>query len=108
MIEKIIKFFKKKEKEFVEFEPEKEAEEKITVRMEKLGGIVDVDRIAKLVMDGNIVFLNVKDMQKGNLMQFQASVQKLKRYCNQYGWDIVGTEDGYLLLTPKFVKILRK
>ena len=109
MFEKLKGLFKKKEKEeFVEIGPEEERKEKITVRMEKLSGIVDVDRIARLVMEGNIVFLNVKDLQKLDLGQLQNSVQKLKRYCNQYGWDIVGTEDGYLLITPKFAKIARE
>jgi SepF-like predicted cell division protein (DUF552 family) len=109
MFEKIKKFVKvKKKEEFVEFEPEEERKEKITVRMEKLGGIVDVDRIARLIMQGSIVFLNTKDLQKRDVQQLQSSIQKLKRYCNQYGWDIVGTEDGYLVVTPKFVKISRK
>ena len=110
MFDKIMKFFKKEKKDYLEFEEEeKEKEkEKIIVRMEKLGGMVDVERIAKLIMEGNIVFLSTKELQQKDLQQFQNSLQKLKRYCNQYGWDIAGTEDGYIVVTPKFASIARE
>ena len=108
MFEKIKKFLKREKKDYIEFEEEEKEKEKITVRMEKLGGMVDVERIARLVMEGNIVFLSTKDLQKKDLTQFQNSLQKLKRYCNQYGWDIAGTEDGYLVITPKFASIARE
>ena len=107
MLDRIKEFFKRKE-EFIEFEPEEKEEEKVTIRMEKLGGIVDADRIARLLLEGNIVFLNVRDLQKRDFGQFQTSVEKLKRYSNQYGWDIAATDDGYLLLTPRFARISRE
>jgi SepF-like predicted cell division protein (DUF552 family) len=115
MLDKLKRLFKKEgkkeeqEQEFVEVEEtSKEKETKILVRMEKIGNLVDVERIAKLVMQGNIILVNVKEFKARDLPQFQNAVQKLKRYCSQYGWDLVGIEDGYLVVTPRFAQIVRQ
>lgn len=81
--------------------------DRVTVRVDNLQGINDVERIEKLVKDGNIMFLKVFDLQKKDLGQFKQTVQMLKRRCIQYGWDIVGIEEGYMVLAPKFAKIAR-
>ena len=90
--------------------PNEQAEgpaEKVTVRVESLQGVNDVDRIEKMLKDGNILFVKVLDLQKKDLGQFKQTVQMLKRRCIQFGWDIVGIEEGYMVLAPKFVKIAR-
>ena len=81
--------------------------DRVTVRVDNLQGINDVERIEKLVKDGNIMFLKVFNLQKKDLGQFKQTVQMLKRRCIQYGWDIVGIEEGYMVLAPKFAKIAR-
>lgn len=91
----------------VEFPEEAEQIQQVNVRIENLTDFVDIDRIMRLVKDGNIVFLKTKDLQRHDLGEFQNSVQKLKRVCGQFGFGIVGTEEGYLLLTPTFAKIER-
>ncbi len=96
-----------KESNVVEFPEETEEAEKLNVRIDSLSGMEDVDRIASLLKQGNIMFLKVKDLQKKDIGQFQATVQKLKRNCMQFKWDIVGLEDGYLVVTPSFAKIER-
>lgn len=105
----LINFLKKlkSKAEYEEIEIEKEEKPKINIKIETLTGIVDVERLSKLLKEGNILFVRSKDLQKKDLGQFQQAVHKLKRVCRQYGFDIVGTEDGYLLLTPKFAKIVR-
>ena len=70
-------------------------------------GAEDVDRVAKMVREGNIMFLKIKDLQKRDLGLLQSTVQKLKRICSQSGWEVVGLEEGYLIVTPSFVKIER-
>lgn len=94
-------------REEVELPVEEGATEKINVRIENLQGLIDVEKITKLVREGNILFLKTKELQKKDLGQLQTTVQRLKRVCSQYGWDIAGTEDGYLVLTPKFARIER-
>jgi SepF-like predicted cell division protein (DUF552 family) len=91
----------------VELPAEEEPVQPIYVRIENLKDFVDIERITKLVKDGNIVFLKTKELQRTDLGEFQNCVQKLKRVSNQYGFDIAGTEEGYLVVTPSFAKIAR-
>ena len=99
--------FGKKQEEPMEIAEEPDMGQKISVRIENLSGMVDVDRIIKLVREGNILFLKTKNLQKKDLGEFQLSVQKIKRNCQNYGLDVVGTPEGYLLITPKFAQIIK-
>jgi len=97
----------KPEEDAVELPEEEQVERQVTVRVETLKDFVDIDRVSRMLKDGNIVFLKARDLQRTDLGEFQNCVQKLKRVCTQYGWDIVGTDEGYLVVTPQFVKIAR-
>lgn len=97
----------KKVKDIIEFPEEETEAEKLMVRIENVTGLEDIERISGLVKQGNILFIKVKDLQKKDLGQFQLTIQKLKRVCTQFGWDVVGTEDGYLVVTPQFARIER-
>jgi SepF-like predicted cell division protein (DUF552 family) len=99
--------FKRKDEEMVELPVEGEQMQQVMVRIETLRDFVDIDRIARLVKDGNIIFLKTRDLQRKDLGEFQNCVQKLKRVSNQFGFDLVGTEEGYLVVTPTFAKIAR-
>lgn len=94
-------------KEEVELPVEEEVAERVNVKIENLQGLIDVDRVTKLLREGNILFLKTKELQKKDLGQLQTTVQRLKRVCSQNDWDIAGTEDGYLVLTPRFARIER-
>lgn len=96
-----------KNDEKVEFDEEPEGQEKLNVRIDHLTSTEDVERIAKLVKEGNIMFLKIKDLQQRDLGLLQTTIQKLKRVCTQSGWDVVGLEDGYLVVTPGFAKVER-
>lgn len=98
---------KKRSDEEVELPVEEEAKQPVMVRIETLRDFVDIDRIARLLKDGNIVFLKTKELQRKDLGEFQNCVQKLKRVSTQFGFDIAGTEEGYLVVTPTFAKIAR-
>jgi len=99
---------RRKEEDLIEV-PEEEAttNKSVTVRIETLTDFVDVDRVARLAKEGNIVFLRARDLQRKDLGEFQNCVAKLKKVSNQHGFDLVGTEEGYLLVTPSFAKIER-
>jgi SepF-like predicted cell division protein (DUF552 family) len=96
-----------KKEEPVELPVEEEGTQPVYVRIENLKDFVDIDRIARLLRDGSIVFLKTKELQRTDLGEFQNCVQKLKRVSNQFGFDIAGTEEGYIVLTPTFAKIVR-
>lgn len=98
----------KGEEETIEFpEEETEAGEKIVVRIETLKDFLDTERVARMLKQGNIVFLKTATLQRQDLGEFKNCVEKLKRFCHQYNWDIAGMEEGYLILAPTFVRIER-
>jgi SepF-like predicted cell division protein (DUF552 family) len=99
--------FSKKTEEELEVPVEDEGKKPVMVRVETLRDFVDIDRITRLLKDGSIVFLKTRDIQRKDLGEFQNCVQKLKRVSSQMGFDIAGTEEGYLLVTPAFAKIAR-
>lgn len=107
MIKKFLRRLIAEDKEPAELPVAEEPVERVNVRIENLGGLGDVDRLTRLVREGNILFLKTKELQRRDLGQFQTSVQKLKRVCTNYGFDLAGTEEGYLVITPKFAQILR-
>jgi SepF-like predicted cell division protein (DUF552 family) len=97
----------KKEEGLVELPPVEEQKPQVNVRVETLHDFVDVDRIIRLVKEGNIIFLRTSKMEKHDLGEFRNSVEKLKRASKQFGWDIVGLEEGYIILTPSFARVER-
>ena len=98
-----------KQQEHVELPAEEEAPmAKVNVRIENLTGVVDVDRFEKLLRQGDILCLKTKQLQKQDIGQFQLAVQKLKRVTHNYGFDIVATDEGYLVVTPKFARVVRE
>jgi SepF-like predicted cell division protein (DUF552 family) len=99
--------FGKKSDEMLELPAEEEARQPVMVRIETLRDFVDIDRITRLLKEGTIVFLKTKELQRKDLGEFQNCVQKLKRVSTQHGFDIAGTEEGYIVVTPTFAKISR-
>jgi SepF-like predicted cell division protein (DUF552 family) len=55
--------FGKKEEDMIELPVEEEQTQKIQVRIENIGGMLDVDRLTKLLREGNILLLKTKDLQ---------------------------------------------
>jgi SepF-like predicted cell division protein (DUF552 family) len=99
---------KSDEEDHMELPVEEVPAEKVSVRIEHLTGLADVERIIKYVREGSILFLKTRDLQKRDLGQFQTAVQKLKRVCTNMGFDLAGTEEGYLVVTPRFAQIARE
>lgn len=102
--------FKIKTEEDVFELPQEETEGQkrhVLIRLETLRDFVDIDRVARLLKEGNIVFLKTKDLQRKDIGEFQNCAQKLRKVCTQYGFDLVGTEEGYFVLTPSFARIIR-
>jgi len=106
LLDDLLDVFRKKE-ELVEFPEEEEEKKQILVRVETLKDFVDTERISRLLKDGNIVFLKVAELQRHDLGEFRNCVEKLKRNSRRFNWDIVGIEEGYLILTPPAVRIER-
>lgn len=107
MIRKFLRRLIAEDEKDTELPVAEEPVERVNIRIENLGGIGDIDRVTKFVREGSILLLKTRELQKRDLGQFQTSVQKLKRVCTNFGFDIAGTEEGYLVITPKFAQIAR-
>jgi hypothetical protein len=105
-----MKIGKKKEssEEFVEIDPSALAKErKISVRVESLKGFSDADRIQQLLREGNVIFLRIKDLREEDISELKRAVDKLRKTCTAMEGDIVGIDEDYIIITPKFAKIFR-
>jgi len=84
-----------------------EAKEKLKIKIEKILKSEDVDKIVRLAKQ-MIVIVKTQELQKKDFGYAQTLIMKLKRNCKQSNVDIVGTSDGYLILAPSFVEIIRE
>ena len=100
-------FGKGRDEESIELMDEEMPTTPVNIRIERLMDFVDIDRIARLLKENNIVFLKTAELQRQDVGEFQNCVQKLKRVTTQFGWDMVGTQEGYLVLAPSIAKIIR-
>lgn len=79
----------------------------VDVHVENLKDFADTDRIQGLVRKGDIVFLKIKDLRQKDLTELKRAVDKLKKTCVAMEGDIVGVDEDFLVLTPRFAKIWR-
>jgi SepF-like predicted cell division protein (DUF552 family) len=102
-------FGKKREEEsYVEVDESKLANQKgINIKIEELNGFTDTDRIQNIVREGNVVFLRIKNLRQKDINELKRSVDKLKKTIIANEGDIVGVDEDFLILTPKFVKVFR-
>jgi len=109
----MIKLFKREEpvedaEEFIEIKPEVvEEAKKVNIRIETLNDYRDVEKIQKLLREGNVVFLKIRNIKERDLGELKRSVERLKRTILAMNGDIVGVEEDFLILTPAFAKIFR-
>jgi SepF-like predicted cell division protein (DUF552 family) len=103
--------FSKKEKEVEVSEVEElripEEKEKIKIKVEKILKSEDVDKVVRVAKQ-SIVIVKTQELQKKDFGYTQTLIAKLKRNCKQNNIDLVGTSDGYLILAPSFVEIIRE
>jgi len=79
----------------------------VNVRIETLKDLLDTDRIQYLLREGSIVFLNIGELRRRDLSELKRSVEKLKKTCAAMDGDIIGVDEDFLILTPKFARIHR-
>lgn len=98
---------KKPVEDAVEFPEDTEPRERLSVRIENVNGLGDVERIGGYLKQGNVVLVKVRDLQKKDVGLFQTSLQKMKRLSTQFNWDMVALQEGYVIMTPSFARIER-
>lgn len=98
---------KEKGEEFVEVETGFEEEGKVSVKIDSLNSYSDTERIQQFLRDGNIVFLKIRDLRSKDINELKRAVERLKKTCTAMDGDVVGIEEDFLVLTPKFAKVYR-
>jgi SepF-like predicted cell division protein (DUF552 family) len=109
--EKFMERFKAKEEvgegeDFVEVGPTEEGG-KISVRVESLKDYADIEKVQSLVREGNVIFLKIRDLREKDMSELKRAVEKLKKTCTAMNGDMVGVDEDFLVITPKFAKIYR-
>lgn len=101
------KLGKKEEEEFVEVETGFEEENKVNVKIDTLKSYADVDRVLQFLREGHIIFLRIKDLRTKDINELKRAVEKLKKTCAAMDGDLVGVEEDFLVITPKFARVYR-
>lgn len=94
------------EEEYIEIEKEEEGR-KFNVIVESLDDYRDVERVQRLLREGNIIFLKIKPLKDKDLGELKRSVSRLKKTVIASNGDIVGVDENFLILTPQHVKVYR-
>lgn len=92
--------------DFVEVSPVTE-EGKVSVRIESLRDLADTERVQQMVREGNVVFLRIRPLREKDITELKRAVDKLKKTIVAMNGDIVGVDEDFLIITPKFAKIFR-
>jgi SepF-like predicted cell division protein (DUF552 family) len=101
------KITKKEEEGFVEVETGFEEQGKVGVKIETLNSYSDTDRVQQLLREGNIIFLRIGELRKKDINELKRAVEKLKKTCAAMDGDVVGVEEDFLIITPKFARVYR-
>jgi len=92
--------------DFVQVNPEDESG-KVDVRVENLREYADTDRVQQLLREGSVVFLKIKDLRAKDINELKRAVDKLKKTCTAMNGDMVGVDEDFLIITPKYATIYR-
>jgi len=102
--------FRKKEPQeesYIEVDESTSDKSTINIKIEKLRNFSDTERVQNQVRDGNVVFLNIKDLRQKDINELKRSVERLKKTTAANNGDIVGVDEDFLILTPKFARVFR-
>ncbi len=114
----VLKFFSRRPEEIPEYEEEEYMEVnvmdtqekrpgKIGIRIERLNDFADTDRVLKHIREGEIVFLNIKNLKDKDMGELKRAVDKIKKGVAANSGDIAGVEQNWLILTPHYAVVHR-
>ena len=92
--------------EVLEAQEEIEAN-KVGVKVFTLNAYADVDNVLDMLRNGYVVFLRIRELREKSISELKRSVEKLKKTTLANSGDIIGVDEDFLVLTPKFASIFR-
>lgn len=93
--------------EFHEIPMDMDDQTRTKVMIEKLDGVIDVDRIVRKARSGNIVIVGIKDVRERSMDELKHSISKMKTSVAMFNGDIAGVGEEWLILTPSSARIHR-
>jgi SepF-like predicted cell division protein (DUF552 family) len=82
--------------------------ESIFVRSKKLESLADVPYVVEEIKEGNIVLLDISNLNDGNEqthIELRRIIERIRGATKGYQADIALVNDGCMIVTPAFVKI---
>ena len=90
---------------YMELESNQEApSEKITVQIENLAYLADVERIQEKLRRNVILIVNMKELKDKDMNELKHAVTKIKKTCFALDGDIVAVSNDWLVAPPKGAK----
>ena len=94
--------------EYTELPMDEEEQKKISIVIEKLDGLSNVDRIMKQVREGRIVVVKIKELREQNLDELKHAISRMKTACSTLDGDIAGVGEDWVIVTPATARIARE
>ncbi|MBI2971747.1 MAG: cell division protein SepF [Candidatus Aenigmarchaeota archaeon] len=107
-------FLKKEEKvvddadAYTELPLEEEEQKKISIMIEKLESLADVDKVMRAVRQGNIVVVKIRELKDQNLDELKHAISKMKTACATLDGDIAGVGEDWVIVTPSTARVARE
>lgn len=92
--------------DFVEVSAEDEKSQ-VNVKIDTMTSYADAERVLQHLREGMVVFLRIRELREKNINELKKAVEKIKKTANAMNGDMVGVDEDFLIITPKFAKIYR-
>ena len=80
---------------------------RVMIVVEKLEDFGDADRIQQKVRNGNIVFVNIKDMKEKDISELKRAIARIRKTTLAISGDIAGISEDWIICTPSYARIHR-
>jgi SepF-like predicted cell division protein (DUF552 family) len=95
--------------EFVELDAEpSDAEDRdVTIRAETLSELDDVDSAQEHLRNGDIVWVNIKQLRGRDMSNLKRAVKRLRKTVQSVDGDMAGVDEDWIIASPNYASIAR-
>ncbi len=97
------------EEEYVEldFNPNEESG-KVFIKVEKMEGYADSEKVQKDVRDGYVVLVDIKELKEKDINELKRAITRIRKTCLAINGDIAGVGEDWIIVTPEFARVYRE
>ena len=81
--------------------------QEVNVKIESLKDYNDTDRVLQLLREGYVIFLKIRELREKDMASLKKAVEKLKKTISAMNGDVVGVDEDFLIIAPKYASIYR-